>query len=57
MNIRGETFRKIREMNGKSQKKLADMLGCTRNYISLIENNYKKPSKEFIERWKQAVYS
>ncbi len=35
---------------GLSQEEMAERLRCARNYISLLENGKKSPSKKFLER-------
>lgn len=42
---------KILRINRKiSQSQLANQVGITRTYLSLIENNNKKPSLSLLER-------
>jgi Helix-turn-helix. len=46
----GKTFRKLREENGYSIKKLARSLQVNYTYLSKIENNRSIPSDEFIDK-------
>lgn len=46
----GKTFRKLREDNGYSIKKLAGSLQVNYTYLSKIENNKSIPSDEFIDK-------
>ncbi len=45
MNWTPEEIKKLREHNGLSQKKLADLTGVSLNYIHLLEKGKKTPSK------------
>lgn len=44
----GKKFRKIREGNRLTQKEIADEIGYTDKYISLVENGRRTPSLELI---------
>lgn len=46
----GKTFRKLREENGFSIKKLAGSLQVNYTYLSKIENSKSIPSDEFINK-------
>ena len=56
MSMRAEGFRRIRESRNLTQKELADRIGCTRNYISMVENGVRMPTDEWVGRWKTSVY-
>ena len=45
----GDVIASFREKKNVSQKELADALGVTITYISLIENNRKKPSAALLK--------
>jgi len=40
----------IRTASGLKQKEVADKLGATSNYISLVENGKREPSISFLKR-------
>ena len=44
----GYVLKLIRTSKGMSQKEMADFLGISQNYLSLIESNKKSPSPEKI---------
>lgn len=46
----GKNIKVIRVNKEMTQKELADMLGITTTYLSLIENNAKKPSLTLVEK-------
>lgn len=47
MNL-GYVLKLIRTSKGMSQREMADLLGISQNYLSLIESNKKFPSPEKI---------
>ncbi len=47
MNI-GQVLRLIRVNKNNSQKEMAEKLGISQNYLSLIESNKKEPSHDKI---------
>jgi XRE family transcriptional regulator, regulator of sulfur utilization len=49
MNI-GSSIRYFRLRRGFSQEKLAEALGSTASYISLIENSQRQPGLPMVER-------
>lgn len=46
----GHNIRVIRTQQKITQKQLAKYLGITPNYLSMIENDSKKPSLTLLER-------
>jgi len=49
MNI-GRTIRLLRDAAGLRQKELAERLGVSQNYLSLLENNKREPSPRLLRR-------
>lgn len=49
------TIKKIRTNAKITQQELADKVGTTREYISNIENDHKKPSIEMLEKIADAL--
>lgn len=47
MNL-GHLLKLIRTYKGINQKQMADLLGISQNYLSLIEGNKKQPSSECV---------
>ncbi|GIM29863.1 hypothetical protein CPJCM30710_25290 [Clostridium polyendosporum] len=43
-------IKETRKTVGITQQELAQKVGATREYISNIENNHKKPSLDLLER-------
>jgi transcriptional regulator with XRE-family HTH domain len=46
----GTNIKTIRTAKKIRQKELADRLGITQNYLSMVENNVKKPSLALMEK-------
>jgi transcriptional regulator with XRE-family HTH domain len=46
----GSNIKKFRELTNLSQEELAKRIGITRNFLSLIENNHKRPSMKTLEK-------
>ncbi len=44
----GKNIKKIRQSEGFTQDKLAEMVGCNTSHISNIENNYTKVSLNLL---------
>ena len=44
----GSTIKQLRKRQGLNQQKLADKLGVTQTYLSLLESDRKTPSINFI---------
>lgn len=44
----GKTVRLLRQSAGLRQGELADRLGVSQNYLSLIENSKRSPSLQFL---------
>jgi transcriptional regulator with XRE-family HTH domain len=51
VKISGQTLRLMRMSVGMRQDIVADLIGCTRQYVSLVELGKRRPSKELLERW------
>lgn len=49
--LRGDKLRMLRLYKHIRQGDIADMLGITRNYVSMMENEKKPIPKELYERW------
>lgn len=49
MNI-GQAIQTIRKGKNLSQKKFSKVVGIDQSYLSLIENNKKKPSTKLLEK-------
>lgn len=56
MNGDYKLFKRVRIAQGLTQEGLAKRMGCTRNYISMVENGHEKPNKAWLEKWKECVY-
>ena len=56
MKIDYETLKRMRVMNGITQKELAKELGVTRNYLSMIENGNQSYSEETGNKILSALY-
>ena len=50
------TLRRVREMKNVSQNSLAKELGCSRNYISMIENGNQAYTEEKMKEILKAIY-
>lgn len=51
----GKTIKLLRISAGMKQKDLADRLGVTSNYLSMIENNRREPSISFLREMADAL--
>lgn len=56
LKIDYETLKRMRVMNGITQKELAKELGVTRNYLSMIENGNQSYSEETGNKILSALY-
>lgn len=45
-----EVLKETRKKHGDSMKSLAEKIGMSANYINLVENEKRPPSKDFIEK-------
>jgi transcriptional regulator with XRE-family HTH domain len=54
MNL-GQATKLMRTASGLRQKEIADQLGVTANYISLIENGKREPSVAFLRHLAKAL--
>lgn len=52
-----EKIKFLRQLHGLTQQKVADELGCTKNYISMLENRKQEYSSDFAKRWVDAIYT
>jgi XRE family transcriptional regulator, master regulator for biofilm formation len=50
MKTLGEKFKELRKARGYSQEAIADKLGVSKSFISLIESNKREPGPEFITK-------
>jgi transcriptional regulator with XRE-family HTH domain len=50
----GKTARQLRESLGLTQVEMANKLGITSIYISKIENEHSFPTRQMIERYREA---
>lgn len=55
MKTTGEILRKKREDKNLKVQEIADRLGVTQPYVTLIENNKKNPSKKYLEEVKKLL--
>ena len=46
----GELFKERRKKKGLSQDEIAEKLNVTKSYISMVENEKKKPTIEFLNK-------
>ncbi|MHB8065271.1 MAG: helix-turn-helix domain-containing protein [Ruminiclostridium sp.] len=51
-----ETLKQIRLIKNLSQQDIADRIGCSNNYISMLENRSQTFGKEMYEKWLHALY-
>ena len=54
MNI-GEAIRIVRNRRGLRQKELAERLGVSQSHLSLIENDRRQATMDFVERLAQQL--
>lgn len=52
----GSILKLIRTNKGLSQKQMADRLGISQNYLSLIEGNKKEPASDKIGHFAKALH-
>lgn len=55
--LSAEKIKFLRLLHGLTQQKVADELGCTKNYISMLENRKQEYSSDFAKRWVDAIYT
>lgn len=48
-------LRKYREANGLTQQELADVLGCSRGLVSLIESGARAITPENADAWEPKI--
>ncbi len=51
----GNVLKLLRTSIGSTQSQMADMLGISQNYLSLIEQNKKMPSNESIKSFASSL--
>lgn len=51
MSTKGERFAEIRKREGLSQSAMAERLGISKTYVSLIESDNREASREVLERF------
>lgn len=54
MNL-GQLLKLIRTTKGMTQKDMADLMGISQNYLSLIESNIKVPSADKLAAFAEAL--
>jgi transcriptional regulator with XRE-family HTH domain len=45
-----ETLQRLRKEAQLTRKELSEKIGCTENYIYMIENGHRRPSPEVAQR-------
>ncbi|WP_053071440.1 helix-turn-helix domain-containing protein [Clostridium novyi] len=55
--LSNEKLRFLRLIHKLTQKDLAEKMGVSRNYISMIENNKEFPNEDWINRYVQEIYN
>jgi transcriptional regulator with XRE-family HTH domain len=55
MNL-GQTAKLMRTASGLGQKEIAEQLGVTVNYMSLVENGKREPSLPFLRRLARVLH-
>lgn len=53
---RHERIKDLRERKGLTQEEVAELVGCSKGYVSQIENKVRKPSIEFVEKFSEALH-
>ncbi len=51
----GKAIRVVRTIRGTTQRQLAENVGCTPNYVSLVERGVRQPTFDFVERVSDAL--
>ena len=51
----GQSIKKVRKLKGFNQGKFSKAIGVTQSYLSLIENDKKKPSLDLLDRISKVV--
>jgi predicted transcriptional regulator len=51
----GESARRERKKRGLTLKQVAEAMGCSLRYVSVIERGEKKWTKELVDRYSQAL--
>lgn len=52
----GQKMKHLRLLQNLTQSNVGAVLGCTKNYISILENRKQFCSEEFYQRWLNAIY-
>jgi transcriptional regulator with XRE-family HTH domain len=54
--IDGQKMKHLRLLQNLTQSNVGAVLGCSKNYISILENRKQTYSQEWYERWLSAIY-
>jgi transcriptional regulator with XRE-family HTH domain len=54
--LSAEKLAYYRSVSGISQKELAERIGCTKSYISMLENRKQEFNEEFYDKWIKAIH-
>lgn len=52
-----EKLKLIRLLKKKTQKEIADKIGCSKQYITMMENRKRPIKQEYYEKWIKALNS
>ncbi|UZW14333.1 helix-turn-helix transcriptional regulator [Clostridium pasteurianum] len=52
----GQKMKHLRLLQNLTQSNVGAVLGCTKNYISILENRKQFCSEEFYQRWLSSIY-
>lgn len=54
--LTGEKLKFLRQMQNLTQQQIADYVGITRNYISMMENREREVTQELHDKWLEGIY-
>lgn len=52
----GQKMKHLRLLQNLTQSNVGAVLGCSKNYISILENRKQFYSEEWYQRWLNAIY-
>lgn len=52
----GTKMKHLRLLQGLSQSQIGAIMGCSKNYISMLENRKQTYSEEWYQRWLSTIY-
>ena len=55
MDMQGDTLRRIRILRGMTQEDLGTAAGMRQVYVSVLENNHRKPGPRTLKRLADAL--